>query len=63
MQPFRIKIIRSETTMYEVVMSDGSKYQVYDLTLYEVFGELNYIKAIDGTYLNRKHILYAKYVG
>ena len=49
--------------MYDVVMSDGSKHQVYDLTLYEVFGELNYIKTVNGTYLNRNHILYATYVG
>lgn len=49
--------------MYEVVMIDGSKHTVYDVTVYKVFGELNYIKTANGTYLNRNHIVFVTYKG
>lgn len=47
--------------MYEVIMIDGSKHNVCDLTLYDVFGELNYIKTTTGTYLNRNQIVSVTY--
>lgn len=47
--------------MYEVILIDGTRHYITDTTLYEIFGERNYLKTSKGEFINRDHIMMTIY--